>query len=262
MTPHHPRKRFGQHFLHDRNIIAQIVHAMSPKPDEIAIEIGPGQGVLTRELLPHVKELIAIEIDRDLAATLQSHCDFASNLTVINEDILHFNFSELLTTPMRIVGNLPYNISTPLIFKLLLHADNIIDCHFMLQKEVVDRMAAPPGNKQYGRLSVMVQYHCLVTKLFTVPPNAFRPPPKVDSAVVRLKPHTALPHVVTQFNHFQQIVTEAFNHRRKTLRNSLHSLISDELWKKIDIDNRLRPEQLSVADFVILSNSYSQSQGI
>ncbi|MEW8584381.1 MAG: 16S rRNA (adenine(1518)-N(6)/adenine(1519)-N(6))-dimethyltransferase RsmA, partial [Candidatus Thiodiazotropha sp.] len=187
---HHPRKRFGQNFLHDPGTIQRIVQAISPQPDDNLVEIGPGQGAITTELLPLVKRMHAIELDRDLVGPLALRCAALGELQIHNIDALKFDYSSLAEAAhsLRVVGNLPYNISTPLLFHLLDQSDQILDMHFMLQKEVVERMAAIPGNKSYGRLTVMLQARAEVTPLFTIGPGAFRPPPKVDSAFVRLLP--------------------------------------------------------------------------
>lgn len=255
MTTHQPRKRFGQHFLHDTHIIDKIVSAIAPQRDDHIVEIGPGLGALTHALLPHVSSMDAVEIDRDIIPKLKASSEQYGQLTIHEQDALTFSFASLgKNHPLRIVGNLPYNISTPLIFHLLEQVHCIKDMHFMLQKEVVDRLAAQPGNKNYGRLSVMVQYFCAVKKLFTVAPGAFTPPPQVDSAIVRLIPHKKLPHVAKNLSTLRTVVSTAFSQRRKTLRKSLSNLVSAEQWRELKIDPQLRPEQLSVADFVSISN--------
>lgn len=255
MTQHHPRKRFGQHFLHDTHIINRIVAAIDPQRDDHLVEIGPGLGALTHALLPHVSSMDAVEIDRDIIPKLKTSSEQYGHLVIHEQDALTFSLDSLgKDHPLRIVGNLPYNISTPLIFHLLEQLNCIKDMHFMLQKEVVDRLSAHPGTKIYGRLSVMVQYFCQVKKLFTVAPGAFTPPPQVDSAVVRLIPHKECPHIAKSLPMLRNIVTTAFGQRRKTLRKSLSTLMSQDQWSIIDIDSQLRPEQLSVADFVAISN--------
>ncbi len=252
---HYPRKRFGQHFLHDRHVIDKIVAAIDPQHDDQVIEIGPGLGALTHALLPKLSILEAIEIDRDIIPKLKSSSAELGNLIIHEQDALTFSLAALdKDQAWRIVGNLPYNISTPLIFHLLEELDCIKDMHFMLQKEVVDRLAAHPGNKIYGRLSVMVQYHCSVKKLFTVSPGAFTPPPQVDSAIVRLIPHAKPPYVAKDLDTLRKIVSTAFGQRRKTLRKSLKTLLTPEHWSQINIDPQLRPEQLTVADFVQICN--------
>jgi 16S rRNA (adenine1518-N6/adenine1519-N6)-dimethyltransferase len=260
MHPHIARKRFGQHFLHDKHIIQRLVDVIHPVPDQHLVEIGPGQGALTVPILKIIGQLDVVEIDYDLIPALKTRCLGKGALIVHQADALEFDFASVQNEnePLRIIGNLPYNISTPLIFHLLTFAPIITDMHFMLQKEVVDRLAAQPGDEAYGRLSIMVQYHCAVTSLFYVPPSAFYPPPQVDSSVVRLMPHHELPFKAKNYAHFEQIVRTAFSHRRKTLRNCLKTLVTDEDWKKISIDSHLRPEQLNVKDYVEISNLLSE----
>ncbi len=254
---HRPRKRFGQHFLHDHNILAKIVHAIAPAPDDELVEIGPGRGALTLQLIPHCNHLTAIELDRDLADYLTRHERLRERLRLINTDALKFDFGALgdASRALRIVGNLPYNISTPLLFHLLKNVSRIRDMHFLLQKEVVDRLVAAPGGKDYGRLSVMIQYHCRAERLFDVPPGAFSPPPRVDSSVVRLTPHEQPRVIATDPGHFEKVVRQAFSQRRKTLRKSLKGFVGEAQFERAGIAPALRPEQLSVADFVALSNS-------
>lgn len=254
---HVARKRFGQHFLSDKQIIQRIVDAIMPAPDQHLVEIGPGQGALTLPVLKKAGKLDVIEIDRDLIYPLKTRCAEKGNLIIHQADALQFDFSQLMTDeqPLRLIGNLPYNISTPLIFHLLTFASNIRDMHFMLQKEVVDRMAARPGIHAYGRLSIMVQYHCRVTSLFNVGPAAFDPPPQVDSSIVKLVPHREFPYQASDYVHFANLVKMAFAHRRKTLRNCLRDLVSDEDWENVHLDSQLRPEQLSLGEYVKLSNS-------
>ncbi len=254
MTPR-PRKRFGQHFLHERATIERIVAAVTPRAGERVVEIGPGDGALTWPLLTAAGRLDVVEVDRDLAANLRA-ADRASGLTVHEGDALAFDFTTLAGAgPLRLVGNLPYNISTPLLFHLLDQRAAITDMHFMLQREVVDRLAAAPGSKSYGRLSVMVQAHCTVQPLFRIAPGAFRPPPAVDSAVVRLRPHAA-PAVRPQHEPaFAELVRLAFGARRKTLRNTLRAKLSAEAIAAAGIDPGARPEVLSVAEFVALAEA-------
>lgn len=253
---HHARKRFGQNFLQDQNIIQNIVQSITPKKEDHIIEIGPGLGALTQSLLPLIKHLDAIEIDRDLIPKLENLCKDADNLTIHEADALEFDFSSLKKddSKLKIIGNLPYNISTPLLFHLIQYADVIENMHFMLQKEVVDRICAPVGIKAYGRLSVMLQYYCKVEKLFVVPPQAFKPQPKVDSAIIRLTPHEQKPFVANDVNVLEKVVKQAFSQRRKTLRNTLKELFNEDELKQLDINPQLRAEQLSVEDFVKLSN--------
>lgn len=260
MTEHKARKRFGQNFLHDRQVIDRLVAAIAPKAGDNMVEIGPGQGALTAPLLEAVASLHAIELDRDLFAMLQTR--FAGGkLDLYSADALRFDFAALAEgRPLRVVGNLPYNISTPLLFHLFGFRQHIADMHFMLQQEVVDRLAAEPGNKSWGRLGIMAQYYCRVEKLFTVPPGAFKPPPKVMSAIVRLTPE---PPEVNADNpaFFADVVRASFAQRRKTLRNNLKALLPTEQLDKLQQDLTLRPEQLSVADYVRLSNRIGELQG-
>jgi len=250
---HQPRKRFGQHFLHDRQVLENIVTAIHPQKEDNMVEIGPGKGALTFPLAEHLNQLAVVELDRDLISQLETS---GKSLTIHNADALKFDFALLAEKPhsLRVVGNLPYNISTPLIFHLLKQAEKIKDMHFLLQKEVVDRLAANPGGKVFGRLSVMVQYDCKVEKLFTVSPGAFSPPPKVNSALIRLTPWLEPPAKTNNYQQFSRIVKTAFSQRRKTLRRSLKGLIHERQFIDAEIDSGLRPEQISVADFVSLSN--------
>lgn len=244
---HTPRKRFGQHFLHDPHVLARIVAAIDPRPGDTLVEIGPGEGALTRSLLKQVRALTAVEIDRDLAAALS--VEFPPEvLRVIVADALAFDFGEL-PAGLRVVGNLPYNVSTPLLFYLAGFADRIRDMHFMLQLEVVDRMAANPSTPAYGRLSVMLQRRFLVKRLFKVSSGAFRPPPKVESAIVRLVPLPASAVAPVDEELFGTLVARAFGARRKTLRNALSSLIDAAGLQSLNIDDGLRPENLSPSDY-------------
>lgn len=249
-----PRKRFGQHFLHERATIDRIVASVSPQAGERVIEIGPGEGALTWPLLAAAGALDVVEVDRDLAAALRA--EERAGLTVHEGDVLTFDFTALADHgPLRLVGNLPYNISTPLLFHLLAQREVITDMHFMLQREVVDRLAAAPGSKVYGRLSVMIQAHCAVEPLFRIAPGAFRPPPAVESAVVRLRPHPEPAVAPAHAAAFAQIVRLAFGARRKTLRNTLRAQLSAEAISTAGIDPQARPETLSVADFVALAEA-------
>lgn len=249
------KKRFGQNFLHDESIIEKIAQVIGVQADDHLVEIGPGKAALTNAVL-HAKHVDVIEIDRDLIADLKKLTKKHPNLKIYNGDALTFDYNELKNTEqvLRIIGNLPYNISTPLIFHLLEFKTIIQDMHFMLQKEVVDRICAEPSCKDYGRLSIMTQYHCQTIKLFDVPPTAFIPQPKVDSAIVRLIPYTTLPFVANNPETLQLIVMQAFSQRRKTLRNSLRSFISAEQLEALNIDPQLRPEQLSVEEYVKIAN--------
>ena len=253
---HHPRKRFGQNFLHDQHVIDEIIRAIAPRADQALVEIGPGRGAITRGLLASNAQLTAIEIDRDLAPQLLLLFNSSPNFKLMEADALNFDFSTLLSPPrgMRIVGNLPYNISTPLIFHLLQYARHIEDMHFMLQKEVVARMAAEPGNRSYGRLSVMLQYHCEVAPLFDVPAGAFYPVPRVESALVRLSVRREIDTPAQDTQALARVVNAAFQQRRKTLRNSLRGIITDEALNSLGIDSRIRAENLSLEDFVNISN--------
>jgi len=252
---HRPRKRFGQNFLHDPAIIGRIVASIGPASGEQLVEIGPGQGAITMPLLQQTGRLAVVELDRDLVGPLQARCAGLGELTVYNADALRFDFCELAGNhSLRIVGNLPYNISTPLLFHLLAQHDCIRDMHFMLQKEVVERMAATPGGRQYGRLSVMLQYRCEVAHLFNIGPGAFSPPPKVESAFVRLVPYERPPVQVTDEAVFEQIVRRAFAQRRKTLRNALREMLEAEEISALGIDTTARAETLSISDFAALAN--------
>jgi len=249
---HVPRRRFGQNFLVDRAVVGRIVAAIDPSAGDTVVEIGPGQGALTGPLLDRIPHLHAVEIDRDLAQQLRAR--FApERLTLHQADVLEFDFSTL-GGPLRVVGNLPYNISSPLLFRLTAFIDRIRDCHFMLQREVVERMAAPPGDKTYGRLTVMLQYWYSVERLFRVAPGSFLPAPKVESAVVRLTPLRPLPFAARDYATFARIVAEAFSHRRKTLRNALREVVPGHAFEAAGIDPGLRPEALTVAQFVRLAD--------
>lgn len=261
---HQPRKRFGQNFLHDRNVIREIVDSIRLERDDNLIEIGPGMGALTEPLLAEVDAMTVIELDRDLADSLRIRIGANShpNFTIIKANAMTVDYRELYSDErgkLRVVGNLPYNISTPILFHLLSYADVIQDMHFMLQKEVVERITADVGSKIYGRLSVIMQYHCDTDYLLTVPRGAFNPPPKVTSAVFRLTPHINKPIVAEDEQHFALVVRETFNHRRKTLRaifknSTLLPTLSEDDFAACHIDPQARPETLSVSDFVNLSN--------
>ena len=263
---HVARKRFGQHFLHDQNILRRLVEAIAPKPDDHLVEIGPGEGALTLPLLRASGKLTAIELDRDLIESLAARAASIGELRIISADVLTVDLSELaaaLSRPpmLRIVGNLPYNISTPILFHCLEHAAVIRDMHFMLQKEVVERMAAPPGNKVYGRLSVMLQLRCTVDPLFGVPPTAFRPPPKVDSAIVRLTPLAASELPDVDMSLVSRIVRAAFGQRRKTLSNALRDVATSAQIEAAGIDPRVRAEQLAPHAFVTLARTLAAHGG-
>lgn len=248
-----PRKRFGQHFLTDRHYLEAVVHAIDPRPDDAMVEIGPGTGLLTAQLLKVVRHLHAIEIDRDLAAGLRGRY-LPGQLEVHEADVLDFDFAAL-APDLRVVGNLPYNVSTPILFRIAGHAERIRDCTFMLQKEVVDRMVAAPDSADYGRLSVMLQYRFEMGLALEVPPHAFTPPPKVDSAVVRMRPLPASRRRAQDEALFARVVAAAFSQRRKTLRNAARALVAEEAFAAARIDPGRRGETLSVEEFIALSDS-------
>lgn len=256
---HKARKRFGQNFLQDHNIINEILSYIHLSEDQHWVEIGPGLGALTEPLLRQDVRLDVIELDRDLVEHLGNKFKNYADFTIHSADALNFDFAALAAEgeKLRIIGNLPYNISTPLMFHLLDTCDCIEDMHFMLQKEVVDRICAEPGSKKYGRLSIMMQYYCETEFLFDVPPESFDPAPKVMSAIVRLAPYSEPPVKVSDVNMLNSVVTQAFSQRRKTLRNSLQKLISEEQIAALGIDPKLRAEMLSLDDFAALSNFLS-----
>jgi len=255
VTTHRPRKRFGQHFLHDRSVVARIIDAIAPHPGDTLVEIGPGLGAMTVPLLDRVGRLQVVELDRDVIPVLRDACAGHGELLVHQADALRFDFRALAQGgPLRVVGNLPYNISTPLLFHLLDAADVITDMHFMLQHEVVERMAAGAGDEAYGRLSVMLAARCTVEPLFTVGAGAFTPPPKVQSAVVRLVPWTTPPFAVADPARFAQLVAQAFSRRRKTLRNALKGLVEPDVMEAAGIDPGARPETLTPAQFAQLAS--------
>lgn len=260
MNQHRARKRFGQNFLEDGGIIALIARSIAVQSGDHIVEIGPGKGALTQTLTHPDAQLDLIELDRDLIPLLEQQFGALENLSITQCDALQFDFSTLRKNdkPLRIVGNLPYNISTPLIFHLLSHQQLIQDMHFMLQLEVVQRLAAKPGNKHYGRLSVMTQYYCEVEMLFEVPPEAFNPKPKVQSAIVRLTPHVQLPHPAKNTDTLQRLLKQAFGQRRKTLKNTLKNVVSVETLSELGIDPGARAETLTLAQFVALSDSITE----
>jgi 16S rRNA (adenine1518-N6/adenine1519-N6)-dimethyltransferase len=255
---HIPRKRFGQHFLTDQAVIADIVAAIRPQADDAMVEIGPGLGALTTPLCALLRHLHVIEIDRDIVQRLQ-RAYASARLTVHTGDVLEFDFSALPQN-LRVVGNLPYNISTPLLFHLARYAERVRDMHFMLQKEVVERMVAAPDGKDYGRLSVMLQYRFDMELLLEVAPDAFSPPPKVESAVVRMRPRPPAQLTAASEAGLAQLVRCAFAQRRKTLRNSLAGLLAAEDYAALGIAPGLRAENLPVADFVAISNYLSKKE--
>lgn len=257
---HIAKKRFGQNFLTDQGVITSLVEAISPKLDDLMVEIGPGLGALTKPLLQRLKLLHVVEVDRDIITWMQteySKPSYANNtINIHNADALKFDFTSLGSN-LRVTGNLPYNISTPILFHLLDNVNAITDMHFMLQKEVVERMVAEPSTPAYGRLSVMLQYRLQMDYLITVPPEAFEPAPKVESAFVRCVPHATLPFVANDEAMFAKVVLAAFGQRRKTLRNTLKGLLEDDGFANLQINSQLRAENLSVADFVAIANYLS-----
>lgn len=254
---HRPRKRFGQNFLQNPQIIDAILTAIDPQPTDAMIEIGPGLGALTRPLLNRLPHLRAIEIDRDLQVELAAMPEAASKLELINADALTIDYKSL-GSHLRLIGNLPYNISTPLLIRLLQSTAYIQDMHFMLQKEVVERMAAAPGNKTYGRLSVMVQYYCEVEILLDVPPDAFFPQPKVDSAIVRLTPFAQSPYMPIAFADLERCMAQAFSMRRKTLANNFKPFMTADEIMSLSIDPKARPEQISIEQYVKIAKFISK----
>lgn len=257
------KKHLGQHFLHDGGIIAMIVQAVDPKPGDHLVEIGPGQGAITFPLLDRHGELTVIEFDRDLIFPLTDGARAHGTLEVIHRDVLTVDFTALANEDkIRLVGNLPYNLSSPILFHALDHAAVIRDMHFMLQKEVVDRMAAGPGSKVFGRLSVMLQAYCQVIALFDVPPGAFRPPPKVDSAVLRMIPHAPDKIGIVDHALFARVVRDAFGQRRKTLRNALSQVCDGAAIEAAGLRPDARAEQIEVADFVRLANALAASGAV
>ncbi len=251
---HRPRKRFGQNFLRDDSVIYAIVSAINPRADEHLVEIGPGQGALTGRLLAEAGFLDVIELDRDLVAELNRRFEGESRLRIHSADAMKFDFSLLSCgEKLRVVGNLPYNISTPLLFHLFEQAPCIADMHFMLQKEVVDRLCAAPGEEDYGRLGIMAQYYCAMEPLMEVYPDSFYPPPKVTSAVVRLVPHERRP-VDVPVDALSRVVIAAFGQRRKTLRNSLGNLLGEDEIRGADVDPGERAENLSLQDYARLAH--------
>lgn len=252
---HVAKKRFGQNFLTDQSIINSLINAINPLPDQVIVEIGPGLGALTKPLLKKIRHLHVVEIDRDIVSWMQK--EYAHDaITIHNVDVLKFDFAQL-GSQLRVTGNLPYNISTPILFHLLDNLAHISDMHFMLQKEVVERMVAQPSTPAYGRLSVMLQYHLAMEYLITVPPEAFDPAPKVESAFVRCVPHITKPFVADDVALFAQLVMAAFGQRRKTIRNTLKDFLKDDDFAQIKIDPQLRAENLSVKNFVHICNYIS-----
>lgn len=256
---HFAKKRFGQNFLTDEFVIDQIISSIHPSPEQTLIEIGPGLGALTLPLADQMDKILVIELDRHLADRLNQHPQLKDKLILYQQDVMTVNFSELSATfkqPLRILGNLPYNISTPLLFHLFKDIHRIDDMHFMLQREVVNRLLAAPNTKAYGRLSVMVQYHCKVIPILEVPPDAFTPIPKVYSAMIRLLPYRSLshPYPVTDIERLNLVTRQAFNQRRKTLHNSLGALFTDQELAETGICPKLRAENVSVEQYCLLAN--------
>ncbi|NOT65258.1 MAG: 16S rRNA (adenine(1518)-N(6)/adenine(1519)-N(6))-dimethyltransferase RsmA [Methylotenera sp.] len=257
---HIAKKRFGQNFLTDQSVIASLVDAISPKADDLMVEIGPGLGALTKPLMQKLNLLHVVEVDRDIIAWMQK--EYANKaIEIHNADALKFDFTQLADkksgSNLRVTGNLPYNISTPILFHLLDNINAITDMHFMLQKEVVERMVAQPSTPAYGRLSVMLQYKLHMDYLITVPPEAFEPAPKVESAFVRCVPHAVQPFVAKDEAMFAKVVLAAFGQRRKTLRNTLKGLLEDDGFTALNINSQKRAENLSVAEFVSIANYLS-----
>lgn len=259
---HRARKRFGQNFLHDPQVISRIVKAIAPKPQDILVEIGPGLGALTEPVAEAAGHLTVVELDRDLAERLQQHPQLADKLTIYQADAMKFDFTSLVKPgqKIKVFGNLPYNISTPLLFHLFQYADLIENMHFMLQKEVVQRMTAPHGSKTFGRLSVMTQYYCHAMPVVEVGPGAFKPAPKVDSAVVRLLPKAVSERAPVPAEVLNHVCLEAFNQRRKTIRNCFSNFASAEQLEHLGLNPGLRPEQLSVEDFVKVAQWLHQQE--
>lgn len=256
---HRARKRFGQNFLHDPLVIDRIHAAIDARPGEHLVEIGPGQGAITERLLTRAGALDVIELDRDLIEPLRRRLGGLGELRIHNADALDFDLRTLADSAnqpasLRLVGNLPYNISTPLLFHFLDQLDALQDMHLMLQKEVVDRIVAEPGDKTYGRLSVMIQSRCAATSLFRIGPGAFRPAPKVESAFLRLRPLRPLPYPIDDAKLHERIVAAAFGQRRKTLRNSLSGVLDPERLEAAGIDPKRRAEELDVASYARLAN--------
>jgi len=253
--PYRARKRFGQHFLHDAAVVERILDSLDLQPGLTVFEIGPGRGALTVPLLQRLPSLHVIEIDRNLASDLQARYGADGRLTVHCADVLKFDFCGAATGRLLVVGNLPYNISTPLLFHLLDHLDCIAQMVFMLQKEVAHRLSAEPGGRDYGRLSVMIQSRCAVQFLFSVPPAAFTPPPRVESAVVRLTPAAETAPLIKDRRLFADIVRTAFCHRRKTLRNALKGVVEEGIFENLGISAQNRPEDLPVSAYADLANA-------
>ncbi len=257
---HRARKRYGQNFLKDQNVIDRIIQTIYPVDSDHLVEIGPGRGALTKPLALSGARLDCIELDRDLAAQLNNSYINSDTVTIHQQDVLKFDLRQLTKEPksLRIVGNLPYNISTPVLFHLLKSHELIKDMTFMLQLEVVQRMTAKPDQKNYGRLGIMLQYFCELEHVFNVPAAAFSPKPKVCSAIVQLTPHRRLPVTARDVDCLQTVLRTAFSQRRKTLKNSLKAIVSEEVLNRLSLDTRLRPENLSLADYVLISDAITE----
>lgn len=255
---HRARKRFGQNFLHDSHVIDKIIRAIHPKPDENLVEIGPGMGAITEPLLEAAGKLNVVELDRDLIPMLRTKFFNYPDFKIHEGDALKFDFAQLVEPgeSIRIIGNLPYNISTPLIFHFLSYTDRqlVADMHFMLQKEVVQRLAADVDTSDYGRLGIMAQYYCKVEPLFVVGPGSFNPPPKVDSAIVRLVPYKELPYPAKDVKVLQNVVRQAFSMRRKTLRNTLKPILDSAAIESLGIDPGTRPEKVTLEQYVAVAD--------
>jgi len=253
------RKRFGQHLLIDKDTIATIVQTINPSPQQCICEIGPGLGAITLLILKKVSAMHAVEIDRDLSKELLEKCKDIGNLTLHQADVLKFNFNDIASTnqSIRLIGNLPYNISTPLLFHLLQFSHAIIDMHFMLQKEVVDRITATHGSSEYSRLSIMVQSYYKVESLFEIAPHMFSPPPKVTSSFMRLLPGSAVQDKINDRSLFNKIIEVAFQQRRKTIKNSLASIASNNELQQASIDPSQRPQEISIQQYINLANQLS-----
>ena len=255
--PHYARKRFGQNFLHDENVIRKIVDSISAVEGDHLLEIGPGLGALTKELAKTGATIHCVELDADLAKSLRTEFQEYDSIKIIEGDALKFDLSSIATEkrPLRVIGNLPYNISTPIIFHLLKNSELIRDMTFMLQLEVIQRMISKVGKRNYGRLSLMVQYYCEVEHLFNVASSAFSPKPKVVSALARLKPHNSTSIRAKDSDCLQTVIRTAFNQRRKTLRNSLRTIIPEALLDRIAINKNLRPQDITLNEYVEISNA-------
>lgn len=259
---HRARKRFGQNFLHDPQVIGRIVKAIAPKPADVLVEIGPGLGAITEPVAEAAGHLTVVELDRDLAERLQHHPQLADKLTIHQADAMKFDFTSLVKPgqKLKVFGNLPYNISTPLLFHLFQYADQIENMHFMLQKEVVQRMTAAHGTKAFGRLSIMTQYYCHAMPVVEVGPGAFKPAPKVDSAVVRLLPKAIAERAPVPAEVLNRVCLEAFNQRRKTIRNCFSNFATAEQLEQLGLNPSDRPEQLSVDDFIKIAQWLHQQE--